>query len=46
MKADDTPRRLDLALVERGLAASRAQARDLVKRGAVSVRARRCTVPR
>jgi 23S rRNA (cytidine1920-2'-O)/16S rRNA (cytidine1409-2'-O)-methyltransferase len=38
MTADDTPRRLDLALVERGLAASRAQARDLVKRGAVSVR--------
>ncbi len=38
MKADDPPRRLDLALVERGLAASRAQARDLVKRGAVSVR--------
>lgn len=37
MAADD-PRRLDLALVARGLAASRAQARDLVKRGAVSVR--------
>ena len=38
MATDDTPRRLDLALVARGLAASRAQARDLVKRGAVSVR--------
>jgi 23S rRNA (cytidine1920-2'-O)/16S rRNA (cytidine1409-2'-O)-methyltransferase len=38
MTKDDAPRRLDLALVERGLAASRAQARDLVKRGAVVVR--------
>jgi 23S rRNA (cytidine1920-2'-O)/16S rRNA (cytidine1409-2'-O)-methyltransferase len=38
MTKDDPPRRLDLALVARGLAASRAQARDLVKRGAVSVR--------
>ena len=38
MATDDPPRRLDLALVARGLAASRAQARDLVKRGAVSVR--------
>jgi 23S rRNA (cytidine1920-2'-O)/16S rRNA (cytidine1409-2'-O)-methyltransferase len=38
MIKDDPPRRLDLALVARGLAASRAQARDLVKRGAVSVR--------
>ncbi|MFM9849660.1 MAG: TlyA family RNA methyltransferase [Hyphomicrobiaceae bacterium] len=37
MTKDDAPRRLDLALVARGLAASRAQARDLVKRGAVSV---------
>ncbi len=38
MTKDDPPRRLDLALVARGLAASRAQARDLVKRGTVSVR--------
>lgn len=38
MTKNDPPRRLDLALVARGLAASRAQARDLVKRGAVSVR--------
>lgn len=38
MTRHDEPRRLDLALVERGLAASRAQARDLVKRGAVTVR--------
>ncbi len=38
MTQDDASRRLDLALVERGLAASRAQARDLVKRGAVLVR--------
>lgn len=38
MTKDHAPQRLDLALVERGLAASRAQARDLVKRGAVLVR--------
>jgi 23S rRNA (cytidine1920-2'-O)/16S rRNA (cytidine1409-2'-O)-methyltransferase len=45
MTKDDAPRRLDLALVERGLAASRAQARDLVKRGAVSVRGTAVTRP-
>lgn len=45
MTKDDAPRRLDLALVERGLAASRAQARDLVKRGAVSVRGAKAIRP-
>lgn len=45
MTKDDAPRRLDLALVERGLAASRAQARDLVKRGAVSVQGIAVTRP-
>lgn len=37
MMSRDKPIRLDLALVARGLAASRSQARDLIMRGAVSV---------
>lgn len=45
MTKDDVPRRLDLALVERGLAISRAQARDLVKRGAVTVQGMAVTRP-
>lgn len=37
MTIRDKPIRLDLALVERGLAPSRSQARDLIRRAAVSV---------
>jgi 23S rRNA (cytidine1920-2'-O)/16S rRNA (cytidine1409-2'-O)-methyltransferase len=45
MTSRDKPIRLDMALVARGLAASRSQARDLVRRGMVSVAGAPATRP-
>ncbi len=45
MTSREKPIRLDLALVARGLAASRSQARDLVRRGAVSIGGATATRP-
>ena len=45
MTSRDKPIRLDLALVARGLAVSRSQARDLVRRGAVSIGGATATRP-